>query len=323
MNYRELGRWMGSTILGTALLLSVAGCMDQAFRKDLVHTSSPVAESAQLRLAGKAGAHKLNVYKDQAGRVWVPLQPTVQAMNMKLHQTGDHYIIGATDPNYTVQMNTPSARTGDQTVELPHAPRMLGGTPHLTVQAMSALLNTPMHWDASRASIVVEPQSAGTRIRSKSLPGLPYSGADGRMGAMSRGGSNLDTEAEKQELISYGKKFMGTPYEFGAGDYSDKRTFDCSSFVQYVFSHFGVELPRTSISQAGVGRRVQLGELKTGDLLFFYTPGRYDSNNTVGHVGIYAGNNRILQTYGDPGVTMSELDDYWKGRFLFARRVLD
>ena len=36
---------------------------------------------------------------------------------------------------------------------------------------------------------------------------------------------------------------------------------------------------------------------------------------------MYAGGGQMIHTYGNPGVTMSELNGYWEGRLLFAKRM--
>ncbi|MCM3703765.1 stalk domain-containing protein [Paenibacillus macerans] len=128
-----------------------------------------------------------------------------------------------------------------------------------------------------------------------------------------------DALAEKQadKLIAYGKTFEGTPYEFGASP-DQTKTFDCSSFVKHVFaSVLSIELPRVSYDQAKEGKEVSVNELRKGDLLFFSSRGL-----DIGHVGIYAGNNKILHTYSNEwGVHIGEFDGQWKKRFVTARRV--
>jgi cell wall-associated NlpC family hydrolase len=64
--------------------------------------------------------------------------------------------------------------------------------------------------------------------------------------------------------------------------------------------------------------------LRRGDLLFFYVPGRFKSNNVVGHVGIYIGNRQMIHAGTEPknGVQIRSIDrDYWKRTFLSAKRV--
>lgn len=93
-------------------------------------------------------------------------------------------------------------------------------------------------------------------------------------------------------LLAYGRTFNGTPYEFGAST-GQTSTFDCSSFVKRLFEDIlSIELPRVSYNQAKQGTEVGLDELRPGDLLFFTSRGL-----PIGHVGIYAGNNKMLHTY--------------------------
>lgn len=124
-----------------------------------------------------------------------------------------------------------------------------------------------------------------------------------------------------QQIVNYGKQFTGTPYEFGAST-STTKVFDCSSFMKYIFKKYGVDLPRTSVSQSKEGTAVSKANLRVGDLVFFSSGSRSTGSN-VTHVGVYAGNGKILHTYGSPGVTLSDLDSgTWKKTYVKARRVL-
>ncbi|MGZ9584177.1 C40 family peptidase [Paenibacillus marinisediminis] len=131
--------------------------------------------------------------------------------------------------------------------------------------------------------------------------------------------SALSTSTADQ-VIQIGNQYLGTPYKFGA-DSNQTRNFDCSSFVQYVYSQVGVDLPRTSYSQATEGTAVKRSELQKGDLVFFSSGRR--GKGKVSHVAIYAGNDKLLHTYGKPGVTYSNLSDStWDNQYVTARRVL-
>jgi cell wall-associated NlpC family hydrolase len=127
--------------------------------------------------------------------------------------------------------------------------------------------------------------------------------------------------SKAQNIINLGLKYRGTPYEFGAKP-GQTRTFDCSSFVQYLYKRYGVSLPRTSRAQAKVGKYVSKSNLKKGDLVFFWTA--RSGKGKVGHVAIYMGNGKILHTYKKGiGVTVSNLNSsYWKSHYITARRVL-
>lgn len=120
-------------------------------------------------------------------------------------------------------------------------------------------------------------------------------------------------------IISTGNRYLGTPYKFGA-KYGQTRTFDCSSFVKTVYAKHGITLPRTSRSQATKGTTVSLSNLKKGDLVFFKSAG--SSSRRITHVAIYAGNNKLLHTYGQGGVKYSTFSKYWKNRYVKAKRVI-
>ncbi|MFC5404478.1 C40 family peptidase [Cohnella soli] len=119
------------------------------------------------------------------------------------------------------------------------------------------------------------------------------------------------------DLISFGKTFQGTPYQFGATP-GITYAFDCSSFVQYILGKFGIDLPRTSISQAYEGEKVDKAYLSVGDLVFFQTNGY-----SISHVAIYAGSGKILHASSSQGVTVSDMNtSYWRSAYVTARRVL-
>jgi cell wall-associated NlpC family hydrolase len=109
-------------------------------------------------------------------------------------------------------------------------------------------------------------------------------------------------------------RYIGVPYEWGGESFDG---VDCSGFVQAVFRHNGIELPRTADAQFEVGRRV-FGQdnLRPGDLVFFqtYTEG-------ASHVGIYLGGGRFVHASASNGVRIDSLsDDYYASRYLGARR---
>ncbi|WP_420488742.1 C40 family peptidase [Paenibacillus caui] len=124
-----------------------------------------------------------------------------------------------------------------------------------------------------------------------------------------------------QQIVDLGKRFMGTPYKFGASTKTTK-VFDCSSFMKYIYKEYGIKLPRTSAAQSKVGKAVSKSNLRVGDLVFFSSGSRANGKN-VTHVGIYAGDGKVLHTYGSPGVTISDMKSgHWKKTYLKARRVL-
>lgn len=99
-------------------------------------------------------------------------------------------------------------------------------------------------------------------------------------------------------LITEAEKYLGFPYVWGGS--SPSTSFDCSGFVCYVFSNSGVHnLPRTTAQ--GIYNQcahIAPSEAKPGDIIFF--TGTYDSPGPVSHVGIYVGNNMMIDQRPDP-----------------------
>ena len=77
----------------------------------------------------------------------------------------------------------------------------------------------------------------------------------------------------------------GTPYVWGG---TSTRGFDCSGLVLWSFKKAGINLPRTSSAQSGIGQPVSRTNLQPGDVVFFYSP--------VSHVGIYVGNGMVVHS---------------------------
>lgn len=127
------------------------------------------------------------------------------------------------------------------------------------------------------------------------------------------------TETPAGGIIDAGREYLGVKYKFGATA-GVTTAFDCSSFTQYIFKLSGITLPRTSSEQATKGAKVTKDDLAVGDLLFFKDPGRAGS---IGHVGIYAGDNRMLHASSSGGVKFTDItSSYYVKNYVTARRVL-
>ena len=115
------------------------------------------------------------------------------------------------------------------------------------------------------------------------------------------------TSTTATNIINLAKRYGGVPYVFGSPSGYTK-TFDCSSFTQWVYYKNGIRLPRTARSQAKYGTYVPVSKLQRGDLLFFHWPGR---NVRVGHVGIYVGNGYMIHSSPVPkdGVQLENLSN--------------
>jgi len=100
----------------------------------------------------------------------------------------------------------------------------------------------------------------------------------------SHGSSNQPTENSSlgQSIADYALKFVGNPYVYGGTSLTNGA--DCSGFIQSVYLHFGISLPRTSGEQGQCGTNAGgIHNAMPGDIIAY-----------SGHVGIYIGNGQIV-----------------------------
>ena len=92
--------------------------------------------------------------------------------------------------------------------------------------------------------------------------------------------------AAGQAVVDYACQFIGNPYVWGGTSLTNGA--DCSGFVQSVYAHFGVSLPRTTYEMVNAGYAVSYEEALPGDLIL------YD-----GHVGLYMGDGTIVNAMNE------------------------
>lgn len=123
-----------------------------------------------------------------------------------------------------------------------------------------------------------------------------------------------DEEARGQLMAAYARKYLGLPYRHGGA--GPETGFDCSGLTGYIYSNFGVALPRSANQQYGAETLKNTRRPMPGDLVFFKING-----TRVSHVGIYIGDNLFIHA-PRPGRTVEFADlraNYWKARFAGAR----
>jgi cell wall-associated NlpC family hydrolase len=127
-----------------------------------------------------------------------------------------------------------------------------------------------------------------------------------------------DACAISESLLKEAKHHLGKRYVWGAVGPS---RFDCSGFTSYVCKKNGITIPRTSIMQAKVGKKVSKKNLKAGDLIFFDTSKHH--KGYVNHVGIYLGDHKFIHaSSAKKKVMISSLDKaFYNNRFKWGRRV--
>ena len=134
---------------------------------------------------------------------------------------------------------------------------------------------------------------------------------------------SIDTKnAHPQQIVDFAKTLIGVPYLYGSTDPANG--FDCSGFITYVFNHFKIVVPRSSIDFTNVGREVSAAQAKQGDLILF--TGTDSAEKFVGHMGIVVSNTDTLRfihsTSGKQyGVTITPLNKYYQSRYVKTVRL--
>ncbi len=111
-----------------------------------------------------------------------------------------------------------------------------------------------------------------------------------------------------QVIVDYACQFIGNPYVWGGTSLTDGA--DCSGFVQSVFAHFGISLPRTTYDQINAGVEVSYDQAMPGDLIC------YD-----GHIGIYIGNGQIVNAQNPEQGDRDFTGDLYDNSFSKKNRV--
>lgn len=113
--------------------------------------------------------------------------------------------------------------------------------------------------------------------------------------AISREEIEAQKAAKRQSVVDFAEQFIGNPYVWGGASLT--RGADCSGFVKSVYANFGVSLPHSSYGMRRVGTEISVNDIQPGDIVC------YD-----GHVGIYAGNGKIVNAIDEEhGIGMSSL----------------
>jgi cell wall-associated NlpC family hydrolase len=126
-------------------------------------------------------------------------------------------------------------------------------------------------------------------------------------------------------LVKFAESLKGVKYKYGSAKIEEG--FDCSGFISYVFNHFDIQVPRSSLEFTNAGTTVSLEESKKGDLILF--TGTDTTGWVVGHMGIITQNNQgIIQfihsaSGNNKGVMESGMSKYFITRFVKVIRVFE
>ncbi|WP_405675796.1 NlpC/P60 family protein [Streptomyces sp. NBC_01511] len=144
------------------------------------------------------------------------------------------------------------------------------------VEKMLASLST------EQIAAVAEREDADT---DKAQDKLITSGALGRAadGTAGLGGSVRAPSAEGGEALAYAVEQIGKPYLWGA---EGPDSYDCSGLTSRAWARAGVSVPRTSQEQWAELPRVELSELRPGDLMVYFPKAT--------HVAMYIGDGKVV-----------------------------
>ena len=129
--------------------------------------------------------------------------------------------------------------------------------------------------------------------------------------------TNLAANSNANDLVSIAYSLIGSPYIAGSnGPYG----FDCSGFVQYVYSRVGISVSRSASTQIYDGLGVSYEDAKPGDIISWGY-----SNGAVTHSALYIGNGQMIHAANpSQGVILSDVYGWMRGsgtQILSIRRI--
>lgn len=126
------------------------------------------------------------------------------------------------------------------------------------------------------------------------------------------------------ELVNFACSLAGTRYNYGSAD--PAHGLDCSGFVNYVFKHFGITVPRASVDFTSIQHAVPIEDAKLGDIILF--TGTDSTTHVVGHMGIVSSMPgqpiRFMHSTSGKGYGVVETDfstPYYESRYVKVIRV--
>lgn len=214
-----------TVLLVVALTSSSCGYSSQS-QKPKVNALTPDGKNA-------SSYYEQSAITDAQGKYWIPLKPAVTSLGYRMKDDGssDGYTkIGYSDVMYMLRPGSPQVFSLGEKITLPQAPRRQEGQIYITPLALSKFLQTEVGWNPQSGEINIATPSERKTIEKLSTVESTSESKSLRIQSIS--------EADKQELISFAKNFLGVPYDFGAGSYEETKKFDCSSFTRHVFKKF-------------------------------------------------------------------------------------
>lgn len=128
---------------------------------------------------------------------------------------------------------------------------------------------------------------------------------------------------QAKTVIKAARTFTGTPYKYGG---TTRSGMDCSGLTTNAYKSIEINLPRTSSAQSLVGQKIELEDLRPGDLVFFALGKKKKEITHVGLVTEVKGkeNTKIIHATTALGVVETNIyEKYYISHFRGARRIID
>ena len=139
-----------------------------------------------------------------------------------------------------------------------------------------------------------------------------------RIASPGSAGSSVSTGVKSGSAVAAtARTQIGRSYKYGG--VTPKTGFDCSGLILWSYQQHGVTVPRLAKDQARFGKSVKRSQLQLGDIVVFQI-----SRWSGVHTGIYSGNGKFVHSPSS-GKRIREDNmhtDYWRRRYVSARRVL-
>ncbi len=129
--------------------------------------------------------------------------------------------------------------------------------------------------------------------------------------------NNAVPTVDTSSVVSAAYSFVG--YYYTPGGASPSTGFDCSGFVQYIYSLFGKDVGRTTSAQANVGYGISRENMQPGDIIVWSDNGYYPTHSTL-----YIGDGLMIHAANsNDGVIISSVDawDTYAGDIVAIRRA--
>lgn len=127
---------------------------------------------------------------------------------------------------------------------------------------------------------------------------------------------NVDPSVYGNDVSSIAYSLVGSPYVSGG---NSPYGFDCSGFVQYVYSLVGVGVSRSTYTQLYDGVGVSYQDAQPGDIVL------WGYGSTVTHSSLYVGNGTMIHAANPgTGVIISNIEGWLRGsgsQIVSVRRI--